>query len=240
MSSPASDRARYDSRQRRWSGSAGEAHDGPAHLLPRVHPEAEPRRECCLLANLNSFAYDYVARQKVGSVHLNFFIVEQLPTLPPDTYADKCPWAKRETLEHWISERVLKLVVLIWLQLMIRWSLPRFRYDQIMQLCWKLLLPLSLLNILLTGVAILASGELHYHRSGVNQHSLYTVFLPLPCGSDPPVGIGLQIFGRCRERLKLYPALDTEWGGDPPHHHQILWRTAVRPIRRPAAACQAA
>ncbi len=54
---------------------------------------------------------------------------------------------------------VLKLVVLIWLQLMIRWSLPRFRYDQIMQLCWKLLLPLSLLNILLTGVAILALTE---------------------------------------------------------------------------------
>ena len=42
-------------------------------------------------------------------MHMNFFIVEQLPTLPPDTYADKCPWSKKETLEHWISERVLKL-----------------------------------------------------------------------------------------------------------------------------------
>ncbi|HUY87153.1 MAG TPA: DNA methyltransferase [Pirellulales bacterium] len=69
----------------------------------------EPRRECCLLANLNAFVLDYVARQKVGSVHLNFFIVEQLPTLPPDEYANKCPWSKRETLERWISERVLKL-----------------------------------------------------------------------------------------------------------------------------------
>jgi NADH-quinone oxidoreductase subunit H len=50
---------------------------------------------------------------------------------------------------------ILKLVVLIWLQLMIRWSLPRFRYDQIMQLCWKVLLPLSLANILLTGIVVL-------------------------------------------------------------------------------------
>lgn len=50
---------------------------------------------------------------------------------------------------------VVKLVVMIWLQLMIRWSLPRFRYDQIMQLCWKLLLPLSLLNIMATGAGIL-------------------------------------------------------------------------------------
>lgn len=69
----------------------------------------KPRRECCLLANLNSFVYDFIARQKVGSVHLNFFIVEQLPTLPPDAYDAKCPWSGRETLEHWISERVLKL-----------------------------------------------------------------------------------------------------------------------------------
>jgi hypothetical protein len=67
------------------------------------------RTTTCLLANLNSFVYDYVARQKVGNVHLNFFIVEQLPTLPPDTYNDKCAWSKRETLERWISDRVLKL-----------------------------------------------------------------------------------------------------------------------------------
>jgi NADH-quinone oxidoreductase subunit H len=55
---------------------------------------------------------------------------------------------------------IIKLVVIIWLQLMIRWSLPRFRYDQMMQLCWKLLLPLSLLNILATGAGILAWGSL--------------------------------------------------------------------------------
>jgi len=62
-----------------------------------------------LAANLNAIVFDYVARQKVGGVDLNFFIVEQLPTLPPDMYAAKCPWSKREPLEYWISERVLKL-----------------------------------------------------------------------------------------------------------------------------------
>ncbi len=74
-----------------------------------VGEEVKPRRECCLLANLDSTLFDFVARQKVGSVHLNFFIVEQLPTLPPEAYADKCPWSPKETLENWISERVLKL-----------------------------------------------------------------------------------------------------------------------------------
>ena len=47
--------------------------------------------------------------EKIGGITLNFFIVEQLPTLPPDTYAERCAWAKKETLEHWVSERVLKL-----------------------------------------------------------------------------------------------------------------------------------
>jgi hypothetical protein len=58
---------------------------------------------------LNSLAYDYVVRQKIGGAHLNFFIVEQLPTLPPDTYDDPCPWDKSLTLEDWIADRVLKL-----------------------------------------------------------------------------------------------------------------------------------
>ena len=52
----------------------------------------------------------------------------------------------------------VKLALLIWFQLMIRWTLPRFRYDQIMDLCWKLILPLSLGSIFVTGVVILMVG----------------------------------------------------------------------------------
>jgi hypothetical protein len=74
-----------------------------------VDGKMKPRRTCCLLANLNAFAYDFVARQKVGGLHLNFFIVEQLPTLPPDRYDEKCPWDKKVSLEKWVSDRVLKL-----------------------------------------------------------------------------------------------------------------------------------
>jgi hypothetical protein len=68
-----------------------------------------PRRLLCMLANLNSLPLDFIARQKVGGVHLNFFIVEQLPIFNPDFYAERCPWDKRQTLEKWISDRVLKL-----------------------------------------------------------------------------------------------------------------------------------
>ncbi len=74
-----------------------------------VRSELTPVRQSCLLANLNAFAYDYCTRQKIGGVTLNFFIVEQVATLPPDAYDKSCPWDHRTTLETWISERVLKL-----------------------------------------------------------------------------------------------------------------------------------
>ena len=48
-----------------------------------------------------------------------------------------------------------KVLALIWLQMALRWTLPRFRYDQVMDLCWKILLPLSLANIFVTGFVML-------------------------------------------------------------------------------------
>jgi NADH-quinone oxidoreductase subunit H len=48
----------------------------------------------------------------------------------------------------------LKVLFFCWLLLTIRWTLPRFRYDQVMRLGWKYMLPLALINILVTGVVI--------------------------------------------------------------------------------------
>jgi NADH-quinone oxidoreductase subunit H len=50
---------------------------------------------------------------------------------------------------------LLKVVILIWLQMALRWTLPRFRYDQVMDLCWKMILPLSIANVFVTGAVIL-------------------------------------------------------------------------------------
>ena len=46
----------------------------------------------------------------------------------------------------------LKVVLLAAFQLLIRWTLPRFRADQLMNLGWKLLLPLSLINIMVVAL----------------------------------------------------------------------------------------
>jgi NADH-quinone oxidoreductase subunit H len=44
-----------------------------------------------------------------------------------------------------------KIFFFIFFFMWIRWTVPRFRYDQLMKLGWKILIPLSLLNIMLTG-----------------------------------------------------------------------------------------
>ncbi len=46
----------------------------------------------------------------------------------------------------------LKLGFFMWFFVWVRWTLPRFRYDQLMDLGWKVMLPLSLLNIFATGI----------------------------------------------------------------------------------------
>jgi NADH-quinone oxidoreductase subunit H len=50
---------------------------------------------------------------------------------------------------------VFKLVALLFFFIWVRWSLPRFRYDQLMNLGWKVMFPLSLLNIVWVAILIM-------------------------------------------------------------------------------------
>jgi NADH-quinone oxidoreductase subunit H len=53
----------------------------------------------------------------------------------------------------------IKVVIFCCLQILIRWTMPRFRYDQLMKLGWKGLVPLGLVNVLITAfVVVLANG----------------------------------------------------------------------------------
>jgi NADH-quinone oxidoreductase subunit H len=52
-----------------------------------------------------------------------------------------------------------KVIVLSFGQIFIRWTLPRFRYDQIMSFGWKMLLPAAIGNLVVTGLLILVIGQ---------------------------------------------------------------------------------
>jgi len=74
-------------------------------------------------------------------------------------------WLKANLSPLWFASVgagvfLAKMMVLMWLQLTIRWLLPRFRYDQIQKLCWKILLPVSIVNVFVTGAAVLLDPSL--------------------------------------------------------------------------------
>src|SRR5205085_382095 len=50
-----------------------------------------------------------------------------------------------------VAALMIKIAIFIFVFIWIRWTIPRFRYDQLMNLGWKKLIPLALANMLITG-----------------------------------------------------------------------------------------
>lgn len=49
----------------------------------------------------------------------------------------------------------VKAFFFIFVFMWVRWTIPRFRYDQLMHLGWKVMIPLALINMLITGIIVL-------------------------------------------------------------------------------------
>ncbi|WP_149824237.1 Eco57I restriction-modification methylase domain-containing protein [Streptomyces tailanensis] len=79
------------------------------HTAPLLLPLRQDLPLDGLLANLSTFVLDFAARQKISGAHLTYTYLEQLPILPPDTYARPVPWLGDSTLAPWIRDRVLEL-----------------------------------------------------------------------------------------------------------------------------------
>ena len=56
----------------------------------------------------------------------------------------------------------LKIFAFIFFFMWVRWTVPRFRYDQLMNLGWRILIPLSIVNIVITGIVILRHEIIAY------------------------------------------------------------------------------
>ncbi len=103
---------------------------------------------------------DFIEQILIASLVTTFFFGGwQVPYLANSGFV--FPWGTVWSLNEWVVElmRVASFVVKVgffcWLQMLIRWTLPRFRFDQLMNLGWKGLLPLSLANALVTAVVVL-------------------------------------------------------------------------------------
>ena len=86
----------------------------------------------------------------------------QVPYLGADGF--HFPWGSALPLAHLVVTAlqvgafVVKVSAMIFFLMLVRWTLPRFRYDQAMRLGWLGLFPLSIANIVITAAALLAFG----------------------------------------------------------------------------------
>jgi NADH-quinone oxidoreductase subunit H len=78
---------------------------------------------------------------------------------------------------------LVKMLLLIWVQMLARWAFPRFRYDQIMRLGWKMMLPVSLANVVVTAGIWLWAGREGVAWMGILQWAALLFFLALSAGA---------------------------------------------------------
>jgi len=89
-----------------------------------------------------------------------FFGGWQVPWLGAGGFA--FPWGGSLKVAAWAVTLLqvlafnLKVFFFCWLQILLRWTYPRFRYDQLMDFGWKVLVPLGVVNILITGFVLVA------------------------------------------------------------------------------------
>ena len=105
------------------------------------------------------FLTDLVETVLVACLVTTFFFGGwQVPYLQSDGF--HFPWGAAWDLPHaavialGVLSFMVKVAVFNWFFMLIRWTLPRFRYDQLMHLGWKILFPASLANVLVTSVIV--------------------------------------------------------------------------------------
>jgi NADH-quinone oxidoreductase subunit H len=87
-----------------------------------------------------------------------FFGGWQVPYLMPDGF--HFPWGTTLAMSQWVyvllgvASFSLKVIVFCVFFMQLRWTLPRFRYDQLMRLGWLGLFPISVVNVLATGLVL--------------------------------------------------------------------------------------
>ena len=90
----------------------------------------------------------------VSSVIMSTMFFGGYDVLP---FVDESQWGLSDNIMALIgiAALMIKVFCFIFLFMWVRWTIPRFRYDQLMRLGWRVLIPLALANMLVTGAIVL-------------------------------------------------------------------------------------
>ena len=92
-----------------------------------------------------------------------FFGGWQVPFLEPDGFL--FPWGAQVPVSNWVYALLgfasfsIKGLIFLFVFMQVRWTLPRFRYDQLMSLGWKGLFPVAVVNVVVTALLLSFFGE---------------------------------------------------------------------------------
>ncbi len=107
------------------------------------------------------FMTDFAEVATIAALITTFFFGGwQVPYLTPDGFV--FPGGASLHINHYVivlmqfGAYLLKVLFWSWFQIMLRWTLPRLRYDQLMWFGWKRMLPVALVNMVITAALILA------------------------------------------------------------------------------------
>jgi NADH-quinone oxidoreductase subunit H len=78
--------------------------------------------------------------------------------IPFTQWDNEAPFTVLKTLATTLM-MISKVGFFIFVFMWIRWTLPRFRYDQLMHLGWKSLIPLAILNMVITAAVVIARNN---------------------------------------------------------------------------------
>jgi NADH-quinone oxidoreductase subunit H len=155
--------------------------------LPFDLPEAEPELVAGYHAEYSAMKYAiYPLSEYAALITMSAFIATlffggwDIPFTAWDQQVATA-WSFEAVLRFGLTNAafLLKTLFFVWVFVWVRWTLPRFRYDQLMSLGWKVILPAGFAYIVIMGAAVLAletAGVPHGFRYGL---LLFLVNVPL-------------------------------------------------------------